>query len=134
MTFDENTYQISVSQYDFGVPIVFDAGAAEGFHTGEQIVFVFATDKIDDKIFDVVLDEEEKYQFSMAFTEAEANALFDFAVKCDMTIKYSIKRNKWNAEQEKYEFLESLENEQGESMYKLIVKRTVRYNGENQSA
>ena len=127
---DENTYEITMTQYDFGVPITLDAYKADGFNVGERVVFVFRTDKIASKMFDI---DEEEYKINLVFDEAEVNRLFDRNIETHRNIRYSIKRYKWDEEQQKYQFLESLENDNGESVFNLKVTGTVRYNGEAES-
>lgn len=120
MTFNQNTYQITISQYDWGVPVVFEAGTLQGFQISDEIVFCFDIDSLNDKPYVV---DNEKYSFEFKFEEEEANALYDHDIRGYTKIRYSIKRKRNGV------FLESLENEKGDSVFDLIVKGTVRENG-----
>lgn len=124
MTFNNDTYEITMSQYDFGVPIMLDAGAEEGFHDGETVVFCFQNDRLDDKPCAIHLDEEGKCKITLVFDKEEMDGLFDDQIPTFRNIKYSVKRYKGT------EFLESLENSNNESIFNLKVKGTVKYDGE----
>lgn len=114
MNINEATYEITTSQYDYGVPIVFDAGKDEGFQINDKIAFVFDTDAISDKTYTV---NAEDFSFNLEFSKAEADALFSTDVKNDRQIRYSAKRYKDD------QFLETLVDSV------LIVKGTVKFNG-----
>lgn len=120
MTINEATMEIEVSQYDYGVPIVFEAGKEQGFQVGERIIFKFDTDEIEDRTYEVKADD---FTFALLLTKAEADALYDRDIRGFISIRYSIKRTRNG------QFLDSLENEAGETIFKLKVKETVRYNG-----
>lgn len=115
MKFNDRTLEISVSQYDYGVPIIFEAGKEQGFSIGDKIIFIFDSDKIEDKIFEV---DAANYYFGLAFNKEEADTLFSNPIKSDKRVKYSAKRYKEN------EFLETLIDS------KLIIKETLKWDGE----
>ena len=89
MIFNAKTYEITMSQYDFGIPIIFEAGAEQGFSINDEIVFLFDTPKLANKTYQV---DKEDYSLPFYFTKAEANIIFDRSVKGFRHIKYSVKR------------------------------------------
>lgn len=115
MQINEKTYEITTSQYDYGVPIVFEAGKEQGFSIGDKIVFVFNTDKIEDKEFNVNTDD---YTFNLSLTKEEADNLYKHKIGSFITIRYSVKRYSEG------EFLETLVDS------KLIIQGTVKWNGD----
>lgn len=115
MQINEKTYEITTSQYDYGVPIVFEAGKEQGFFIGDKIVFVFNTDKIEDKEFNVNTDD---YTFNLSLTKEEADNLYKQKIGSFITIRYSVKRYSEG------EFLETLVDS------KLIIQGTVKWNGD----
>jgi hypothetical protein len=115
MQINEKTYEITTSQYDYGVPIVFEAGKEQGFSIGDKIVFVFNTDKIEDKEFNVNTDD---YTFNLFLTKEEADNLYKQKIGSFITIRYSVKRYSEG------EFLETLVDS------KLIIQGTVKWNGD----
>lgn len=115
MQINETNYEITTSQYDYGVPIVFEAGEEQGFSIGDKIVFVFNTDKIGDKIFTVNASD---YTFPLTITKQEADELYKSKIGSYLTIRYSVKRYIESR------FLETLIDS------RLIVQGTVKWNGD----
>ena len=68
---------------------MFEAGKEQGFSIDDKIVFVFQTDKIEDKEFTVNKDD---FTFELSLTKEEADSLFRTSVGNYATIKYSAKR------------------------------------------
>ena len=99
MLYNEQTQELVSYQYDYGVPVIFDAGEDEGFSVGEKVIFVFDTDKIENKEFTVNAAE---YSFPLKLEKAEADALFTKEIG-ERPIHYSAKR--YNASNQ---FLETL--------------------------
>ena len=115
MQINEKNYEITTSQYDYGVPVVFEAGEAQGFQIGDKIVFVFQNDVIEDRIYTVSTSD---YSFNFALEKAEADNLLATAVKNPVSVRYSVKRYVDD------QFLETLVDS------KLIVKNTLKWDGE----
>ena len=115
MQIDDKTYEITTSQYDYGVPVVFEAGTQQGFQINDKIAFVFQTDIIADKEFTV---NTEDYSFSLALTKMEAESLLNHAVKNAVSVRYSDKRYVNN------QFLETLVDS------RLIIKPTLKLEDE----
>lgn len=103
--------ELSMYRYDYGVPVVFDAGESEGFSIGDKIIFVFASDVIADKVFVV---NKSDFSFELKLTKDEADRLPAKPTK----IHYSAKR--YN---ESNNFLETLIDSD------LEVKGTVKWQG-----
>ena len=116
MKIDERTYKITTSQYDWGVPIVFEAGEEQGFSIGNKIIFVFDTDMIEDKEFEV---SREDYSFNLTLEKEEAENLYKIKLKSPRTIHYSVKRYSEG------NFLETLVDSL------LIVEGTLKWDGED---
>ena len=89
MIINESTFEITTSQYDYGVPVVFEAGTEQGFQLGDKIVFCFDTDAIGDKTFTV---SRSDYAFELALAKEEADALFAKSLIYRVPIRYSAKR------------------------------------------
>lgn len=89
MYINERTFEITTSQYDYGVPVIFEAGTQQGFQINDTVIFTFDTDKIEDKIFTV---DSEDYTFGMSLTKEEADSLQLSKLSSSTLIKYSIKR------------------------------------------
>lgn len=98
MTIDKKL-NITVYQYDYGVPVIFDAKYQKGWLNGDKVVF--AIEGIEDKEYtvqfsDSVPDEEKVYSFEFKFTEEEAAALFggEIPVNAYHQIPFSIKQHR----------------------------------------
>ena len=115
MQINENTFDIYAYQYDWGVPVNFEAGKAQGFSINDQIVFTFGVDTIADKIFDVSTDD---FTFALAFTKEEADSISLERFAGFKKIPYSAKRYRGG------QFLETIVNAN------LIIGKTVRWEGE----
>lgn len=114
MTINENTYEITTSHWDYGVPIIFEAGAEQGFSIGDKIVFVFDNQYINDKIFEV---NNNDYTFELTLKKEEADNLYMNKLTSSTIIKYSAKRYREN------QFLETLVDST------LKIEGTVRWKG-----
>ena len=123
MKINEKTYEITMSQFDYGIPIGFEADTEQYFAVGDTIVFCFKTEKIADKEFPIEQNgiENGKFRFNLAFTKEEANALFQKPLPKYAVIPFSIKR--FNGE----EYLETLENTNGEVVFKLVIMGTIKH-------
>lgn len=127
MTFDNCTYEITMAQGDYGIPMDFSAGKEEGFQNGDKIIFIFDTDKLNPEDFTFEVDKTD-FHFQLKFTKEQSDSMFDRDIETSKKIPYSIeRRNSAN------EYLETLKNELGETIYYLKVFGAVRSNGENQS-
>ena len=115
MQINEQTYEITTSQYDYGVPIVFEAGEEQGFQIGDKIIFVFDSDVIADKPFTV---DESDYTLSLSLEKEEADALFAYNIVGYDWIRYSAKRYRDG------QFLETLVDS------RLKITGTVKWGGE----
>jgi hypothetical protein len=116
MEINDINYTITTNQYDYGVPIHFDAGVEEGFSIGDRIVFCFDSEHIDDKTFIV---DKENFSFDMALKKSEADTVFSTLLQRQRYIPYSVKRYKHG------EFLETIVNS------KITFKNTVKWEGED---
>lgn len=116
MKINEFTYEITTSHYDYGVPVVFEAGTEQGFSIGNEIVFVFDNDAIEDRIFTV---DGEKFTFNLALTKEEADSIQANMIRPYTTIKYSAKRYQSG------QFLETLVDST------LIVRDTLKWDGDD---
>lgn len=119
MQINENTFEIYAYQYDWGVPVNFEAGKDQGFSIGDQIVFTFGVDTIADKVFDVNVDD---FSFALAFTKQEADSVSLDKFAGFKKIPYSAKRYRGG------QFLETIVNAN------LIIGKTVRWEGEPNGA
>ena len=115
MQINETTFDIYAYQYDWGVPVNFEAGKNQGFSIGDQIVFTFGVDTIEDKTFVVNVDD---FSFALAFTKEEADSVSLDKFAGFKKIPYSAKRYRGG------QFLETIVNAS------LIVGKTVRWEGE----
>ena len=115
MQINENTFDIYAYQYDWGVPVNFEAGKDQGFSIGDQIVFTFGVDTIADKVFDVSVDD---FTFALAFTKQEADSVSLDKFAGFKKIPYSAKRYRGG------QFVETIVNAN------LIIGKTVRWEGE----
>ena len=115
MQINETTFDIYAYQYDWGVPVNFEAGKNQGFSIGDQIIFTFGVDTIADKIFDVSVDD---FTFALAFTKQEADSVSLDKFAGFKKIPYSAKRYRGG------QFLETIVNAN------LIIGKTVRWEGE----
>lgn len=122
MTIDERTYEMTTNQYDFGIPIIFEADVEKDFSIGDTIIFAFDCEEIANKTFTITQDKvaDNKFTFEVSLTQEEADSLYSKPIIGYTTIHYSIKRYREDI------YLESLENENGESLLKMKVKGTVR--------
>lgn len=84
MKINENNYEITTTQYDYGVPIMFEAGKDEGFNIGDTIIFTFSSPAISTKYYQVNSDD---FSFGLALTKEEADSVFP-----NKHIYYSAKR------------------------------------------
>ena len=116
MTINEFTYEITTSHYDYGVPIVFEAGTEQGFSIGNEIIFIFDNEAISDKSFVV---DKEKFTFNLALTKEEADSIQANMIRPYTTIKYSAKRYQSG------QFLETLVDSI------LTVRDTLKWDGDN---
>lgn len=116
MTINENTYELTTFHYDYGVPIIFEAGTEQGFSIGDKIIFVFDNQYINDKIFEV---NNDNYTFELALEKEEADNLYMNKLTSSTIIKYSAKRYREN------QFLETLVNST------LKIEGTVRWEGDD---
>ena len=91
MTINEKTFEITTSQWDYNIPVHFQAHCndEQGFRIGDKIIFLFNSDKIDNREY--VVDNEE-YEFNFALTENEANTVFSKRLITRDSISYSIKK------------------------------------------
>ena len=89
MTIDKS-FNLSVYQYDYGVPVVFTAKRDKGFLINDEIIFVFAANEIGERKYTVANDE---YAFEFSLTKQEAENLYanHVGVSGDYAIPYSIK-------------------------------------------
>lgn len=115
MQINENTFDIYAYQYDWGVPVNFEAGKDQGFSIGDQIIFTFGVDTIADKIFYVSVDD---FTFALAFTKEEADSVSLERFAGFKKIPYSAKRYRGG------QFLETIVNAN------LIIGKTVKCDGE----
>ena len=88
MIINESTFEITTSQYDYGVPVFFRARTDNGWQLGDEIVLCF-DNVIDDKRFTV---DKADYIAEFALTEQEAEALFSKALIYKVSLPYSAKR------------------------------------------
>lgn len=124
MRFNKSSYEMTATQYDWGIPITFEVSSDQGFHIGDKIIFVFNTDHIATRVFTV---DKELFSFDFALSKPEADSLFDCQIEKPRSINYSIKRLRDE------DFLESLENVRGNTIFKLVIKETIRYENQTQS-
>lgn len=89
MQINDKTMEITTSQYDWGVPVVFEAGTAQGFNINDKIIFTFNNDNIADRVYTVNIAQ---YTFNLALTKQEADSLFSSKIGAYLPIKYSVKR------------------------------------------
>ena len=89
MKIDEHTFNIETYQYDWGVPIPFTAKTSKGFAIGDEIKFVFGTDKIATRSYTVNSDE---FDFEFKLTEQEADDIYNGEITNKISFPYSIKR------------------------------------------
>lgn len=115
MTINEFNYEITTSQYDYGVPVVFEAGTEQGFSIGNEIIFVFEHNAISDKSFVV---SAEDFSFNLSLTKEEADAIQFNKIRPYTTIRYSAKRYSEG------QFLETLVDSV------LIVRDTLKWDGD----
>lgn len=107
MKINEETFDLEVSQWDYGVPVVFELDK-DGFLVGDKIVFVFdiGTEKIEIP-FDV---NENKDPIELVLTKIQSEKIIN-----KPTIPYSIKHYRNN------KFLDTLVDA------KLKVRKTIRW-------
>ena len=118
MRIDENNFNITVGQWDWGVPIIFNLVPDAGLSIiGETAVLTF------DNVIETRTEEinSDDFDFPFALTKSEADALFPDAVVNPRKIPYSLKRYKDD------QYLDTLFNAN------LIVTRTVKWDGESNS-
>ena len=115
MKINPETFDIEVSSKDYGLPIIFELD--KGFQVGDKIIFCFEKYLNDDDFSFTVDQDLNDISFVITKTQAEL-------IKNVPKIKYSIKHYRNNV------FLDSLENDFGESMFNLIIKGAVPYHGE----
>jgi len=72
MVLNNYTNELSFYEGDYGVPVAY---SAIGFENDDQIVFVVSNETISPKVFDVVLDDENKFYFDLALTKEDAEAI-----------------------------------------------------------
>ena len=123
MRINESTFDITVSQYDYGIPLTFET-EKDDFMVGDQIVFAFDTDAIPDKAFTVT--DSEGFTFDVKLEEEEALAIMPEQICGHIDIAYSIKQYRNGV------FLDSLENELENALFNMRVERTVEIGGEAQ--
>lgn len=128
MRINEDTYEITVSQGDYGIPIVFEADEESGFQIEDEIRMAFDTNALDESQF-IFPVTEIPFRFNFVFTKEQAENLWKKEISKEgfINIPYSIKRYRNN------QFLESLENENGETVFKIKVRGTVKLDGETES-
>lgn len=103
-------------QGDYGTPVIFKAGAEQGFTQNEYVIFTFETPAIADKEFKV---NAEDFTLSLKLDESEADALYDGTVQGYARFAYSAKRYSQSGV-----FLETVLNGY------LYVDQTVEWDGE----
>lgn len=115
MYINENTYEISVNQYDYGIPIHFSC--EDGFENGDKIIFAFSNENLNDKEYTV---NSSDFSFDFVLTKQEADGLFNSELRFDTYFDYSIKHKRGTA------FLDSLKNDVGKSVFRFVIQRTVK--------
>lgn len=102
MQIDEYNFDITTYQYDYGIPIVFEARLEDGFSMGDELIVAFNDERIEDREGNII--DSDDYSFDFALTKTEADSVFDYGVKNQMSIPYTVKRY------QNGQFLETLVN------------------------
>lgn len=102
MQIDEYNFDITTYQYDYGIPIVFEARLEDGFSMGDELIVAFNDKRIKDREGNII--DSDNYSFDFALTKSEADSVFDYGVKNQMPIPYTVKRYRNG------QFLETLVN------------------------
>lgn len=116
MKINESNFDITVCQYDWGVPIIFNLVPDTGLSIiGETAVLTFGG-VIDDRVESI---DSDNFDFPFSLTEEEADSLFTSGVVNPHKIPYSLKRYKNG------QYLDTLFDAN------LIITRTVKWDGES---
>lgn len=85
----KHTGNLKTFQGDYGTPVIFKAGADQGFQQGEVVIFTFENDAISDKEYAVIAED---FTLSLALTKPEADALYSGDISGYFRIPFSAKR------------------------------------------
>lgn len=115
MKIDDNTFEIAINQWDWGIPVTFEiVPETQGTSfVGEELRLTFENNIISQRQKEVATDEDATISF--ALTKEEADNIFSGKLRGTLKIPYSLKRFKEN------QYLDTLFDSV------LIITRTVKW-------